>query len=183
MYPNKTRLGKPHVLAMLFLLALFLLQPPWWPTRAAQAEDGQPPAITDNMQCGNCGMYPAKFPQWQCQIVMADGTAVAFDGMKCLCKYRFKLLSDDAKQAGGIKTIWVKDYASGQWLHAEDATLVGGSAIMGPMGKELIPFAKPDEAAAFQAKNGGSSMAFTAITPDTLAALMGGMNGHHMMGK
>jgi nitrous oxide reductase accessory protein NosL len=93
------------------------------------------------------------------------------------------LLSGDEKKAEQIKTMWVKDYQSGQWLHAEDATIVVGSAILGPMGKELIPFARAEEAAAFQVKNGGSILPFTDITPDTLATLMGGMNSHHMMGK
>lgn len=183
MTPYKQKTASHIPPALIFLLALFLLPSLLWPCCSAQAEGSQPPAITDTLQCGNCGMYPAKFPQWQCQIVMNNGQTVAFDGMKCLCKYRFKLLSGDEKKAELIKTMWVKDYQSGQWLQAEDATIVVGSAILGPMGKELIPFARAEEAAAFQARNGGSIIPFTAVTPDTLTTLMGGMNGHHMMGK
>ena len=144
-----------------------------------------PREIGPKMSCGVCMMYPARFPKWQSEIIFADGAMVPFDGCKDLFKYLLDMgryTSDHT--AADVRAVWVKDFPSGEWLMAKNATFVVGSEMMGPMGKELIPFRDPNAAAAFQKEYGGTVMAYDAVTLDTVKPLsMGmGMGGMHGMG-
>ena len=136
--------------------------------------------ITKEMGCVTCGMYPASYPQWQQQIVFKDKTAAAFDGGKCLFRYLLNMAKLDATHTpADIAMVWVKDFNTGAWLDGTKATYVVGSTVMGPMGKEIIPFADQTAANAFQQKNGGSVEPYGNITMDTITPLMGGMMHKH----
>ena len=87
---------------------------------------------------------------------------------------------DTAHSKDDIAEIWVKDFKSGDWIDAASAVFIVGSNEMGPMGKELIPFQKQDDAEAFQKEKGGQVTGYDAITMSTLKPLMGKM---HMKGK
>jgi nitrous oxide reductase accessory protein NosL len=153
---------------------------------ARQSESGaqktqrmvQPPQlIPDNVACGKCGMIPARYPQWQTQIIFTDGSMVPFDGCKCMFGYLFNMAQyDKSHTRDDVATIWVKDFNSGSWIQAPDAQFVVGSDAMGPMGKELIPFSGHASALAFQQEHGGSLTEYGTISMETLKPLMGGMN-------
>ena len=72
------------------------------------------------------------------------------------------------------------DVSCGKWINAEDAYYVVGSNMMGPMGRELIPFADQGEAMKFHQEQGGNRMNYAEISPGVLKTLgMGGMKMKH----
>ncbi len=140
-----------------------------------------PQVIPEDLSCGKCGMFPAKYPQWQSQIVFADGKIAAFDGCKCMFGYIFNMEKLDPQHTReSMAAIWVRDFKSGEWVNARNARYVIGSDTMGPMGKELIPFANNIDAESFHQEHGGELASFDAISMATLKPLMGKM---HMKNK
>ncbi len=135
-----------------------------------------PQTIPDNVSCGKCGMYPARYPKWQSQIIFKDGSMTSFDGCKCMFGFLFNMGKYDQKHTtDDVAAVLVKDFNSGRWMNAEDAGFVVGSEEMGPMGKELIPFGDHMEAMNFQKAKGGELKMYGDISMATLKPLMGGM--------
>jgi len=98
----------------------------------------QPIEVEAHRECPLCGMYPARYPQFNCQIVFKNGSYEAFDSAAGLLIY---LLFPDNT---GIKlqpvaNIYFKDYLKEHWLEAGKTFFVTGSEIMGPMGIEFLP--------------------------------------------
>ncbi len=98
----------------------------------------QPLKIESNQICPLCGMYPARYSQFNCLIVFKDGTYEAFDSAAGLLVY---MLFPDKT---GIKPkpvdrIYFKDYQKESWLEAGKTFFVTGSEILGPMGIEFLP--------------------------------------------
>lgn len=161
--------------------------------QSATAQSGQlvmhqPMAIPENVSCGKCGMFPANYPRWQSQIIFKDGKMTPFDGCKCMFNFLFGMNEFDKTHSNDdVSVIWVKDFNSGSWINAADAYFVVGSNMMGPMGKELIPFADQVSAMKFHQEQGGNMMMYSQITPEVLKTLgMGGMkmeqgSGHMKM--
>ena len=141
-----------------------------------------PQIIPEGASCGKCGMYPAHYPKWQSQIVFTDGSMTPFDGCKCMFNFLASIENYDKQHsADDVAVAWVRDFDNSSWLNARDAFFVVGSSIMGPMGKELIPFKEQDAATDFQKKNGGSLMQFADINKEVLKPLSMGhmkMKGH-----
>jgi nitrous oxide reductase accessory protein NosL len=156
-------------------------------TESAQTSTPQPMVIAQDVSCGKCGMYPAKYPRWQSQIIFKDGSMTPFDGCKCTpfdgCKCMFNLMLsmdkyDKAHSMDDVAAVWVKDFSNGTWIDGTEAHFVVGSKMMGPMGKELIPFADHAAAMKFHHEQGGNMMGYAEITPEVLKSLMGGMKKH-----
>jgi len=148
---------------------------------SSQAAVKHPMEIPENATCGKCGMYPARYPRWQSQIIFNDDTMTPFDGCKCMFNFIFAMDKFDQKHSpNDIAVAWVKDFNTGKWLNAEDASYVVGSNMMGPMGKELIPFADQAVAMKFQEEQGGIMMKYEDINPEVMKTLgMGGMKMEH----
>lgn len=150
-------------------------------TAATSAAEG-PMAIPAELSCGVCGMFPARYPQWQSQVIFSDGKMVPFDGCKDMFKYLLMMSKFDQDHTrNDVATIWVKDFNNGSWFNGEKATYVVGSEQMGPMGKELIPFETQESAEKFQAENGGTIHSFTEINMEMVGKL--GMGGMMMKGQ
>ena len=140
-----------------------------------------PIEIVEDISCGKCGMYPAKYPQWQTQIVFNDGEMASFDGCKCMFGFLFKMSEyDKIHTSADVGAVWVREFNTGNWIDAKKAHYVIGSGEMGPMGKELIPFADAGSAETFQKEHGGQIAQYDDISMETLKPLMGKM---HMKGK
>ena len=141
----------------------------------------QPMDIPENVSCGKCGMYPAKYPRWQSQIIFKDGSMTPFDGCKCMFNFLFAVDEYDKMHSReDVSVAWVKDFNSGKWINAEEAYYIVGSDMLGPMGKELIPFADQGEAMKFHQEQGGDMMNYAEISPGVLKNLgMGGMKMEH----
>ncbi len=98
----------------------------------------QPPEILPTKQCPLCGMYPARYPMFNCQIVFQDGSSEAFDSAVGLLVYL--LFPDDTGiQVKSVAKIYFKDYVNETWLESDKTFFVTGSDILGPMGVEFLP--------------------------------------------
>jgi len=160
-----------HWLIILGLAAMLLT------SGLALAASQEPPAITEGMGCAACGMYPYRYPQWQSQVVFTDGTVAAFDGCKCMFRFLLNMQKfAPERKVEQVTTVWVKDFKTGTWLDGKTAHYVIDSKEMGPMGKELIPFATRAAAEEFQKANGGAIETYANISMATIKPLMGGMH-------
>ena len=174
MQPSTTNHLRPMIAFAIAALLCFI-------TAAAHAETSAPTAypaqtIPADRGCATCGMYPAHYPQWQQQLIFKDKSMAAFDGGKCLFRFLLNMATYDARHTlADVAMIWVKDFNTGAWTDGTKAFYVVGSNVMGPMGKEIIPFTTQEAAQKFQQQNGGAVEPYANITMDTLKPLMGGM--------
>jgi nitrous oxide reductase accessory protein NosL len=118
-------------------------------------------------------MFVARFPDWSTSIVYKDGTKIYFDGPKDLFKYFLNLRKyERVRKRADVAFLGVKDYYSLNLIDGREAYFVAGSNVNGPMGKELIPFAKKGDAKGFEMDHQGVRvLRFKEITQDLLNAL------------
>jgi len=88
-------------------------------------------------------------------------------------KYYFNLKKyNPSRKAEDIDSIYVTDYYSLTLVNGAGATYVLGSDVYGPMGKELIPFEKEQDARGFMKDHGGKSLVkFKDVSPETIRKL------------
>ena len=149
-------------LAFAFLLAL-----------PALAEEPPAPKPGPRDKCPVCGMFVARYPEWVASVVFTDGSAVFFDGVKDLMKYRFRMdRYGRGRKAEEIRSIHATDYYRLEPIDGRRAFYVIGSDVLGPMGKELIPFAREEDAREFLKDHRGEEiLTFERIDPEILKRL------------
>jgi copper chaperone NosL len=132
---------------------------------AAAADKKEPPpkpvapAAAD--KCAVCGMFVAKYPGWVAEVIYKDGSAVFFDGPKDLFTYYFNIKKySPQKSREDIAVMYVTSYYNGTFINAATAFYVLGSDVMGPMGRELIPFPGEAEAREFMKDHKGEKILF-----------------------
>lgn len=140
-------------------------------TGTAFAADPVKPSGSD--KCPVCGMFVAKYPDFLAQVIFKGGSNAVFDGAKDMFQYYLNLKKYDAsKKSEDIESIYVTDYYGLNAIDAKSAVYVIGSNVTGPMGKELIPFAKKEDADEFMSDHAGKkSLKFEEITPEVLKDL------------
>ena len=153
---------------VLFLVLLFL-----WVVASVAAAEKAPPAPSAKDKCAVCGMFVAPYPNWLGVIVYKDGGRFFFDGPKDLFTYYLAPEKyGSARKGADIPGIYVKDYYSVAAIDGRKAFYVIGSDVRGPMGKELVPFAKKADADGFlKDHNGRKVLSFDEITRATLNSL------------
>ncbi len=98
----------------------------------------QPIKIESHKKCPLCGMYSARYPRFNCQIVFKDGSYEAFDSAIGLLVYL--LFPDNTEiKLQPIAKIYFKDYLKESWLEAGKTFFVTGSEVKGPMGIQFLP--------------------------------------------
>lgn len=174
---KEPRFTRSSGIFMVALAGVFLLVGAVISMAGKHAGEAHPPQVIGaEANCPTCGMHPAQYPEWQSQIVFKDKSMAAFDGGKCLFRYLLTMrMFDSTRTAADIAMVWVKDFKTGAWVDGTTASYVVGSSVMGPMGKEIIPFADQSSAKSFQQHNGGIVESYAGITMDTIKPLMGGM--------
>jgi nitrous oxide reductase accessory protein NosL len=155
-----------HRLLPLLLLSLLQSSPAGGAGTVAPS-----PTATD--KCPVCGMFVSKYPEWVEVITFRDSTSVFFDGAKDLLIYYLNMKKyNPEKTADSIASVRVKDYYSLNYIDARKAFYVIGSNVYGPMGKELIPFAKDADAREFLKDHKGKQiLRFSEITPQVMKSL------------
>lgn len=104
-------------------------------------------------------MFVSKYPDWVAQIVFKDGSYAVFDGPKDMFKYYLNLKRyHPSKKLSDIDSVYVMDYYDLTFIDGTEAYYVMGSDIYGPMGRELIPFAKELAAKEFMKDHKGKSL-------------------------
>jgi copper chaperone NosL len=169
MYSAKKSASRLFTLSRAALLTALLCLAFASPTLAAQKASGVP----KDAKCPVCGMLVAKYPDWNATVVYRDGTTAYFDGPKDLLNYFLNPRKyDPAKKRADIAAVTVKDYYSLAIIDARQAYFVVGSNVLGPMGKELIPFAKKSDADGFRADHlGRKQLRFSEVTWELLKSL------------
>ena len=116
------------------------------------------------VRCPVCGMYPARYPEYRCQISTADGKQLHFCSSQCLVSFQAdpnKYVKDAAK----TKSIWVTVFPDGDSEYAMGLHYLVGSSLMGPMGKEALPYRNKAAALKSAQENGGKVVRFKALSP------------------
>ena len=154
-----------HCLMLIPILLLTAL-----PALAVQKTPPAPPA---SAKCPVCGMFVAKYPDWTSVIIFKDSARAYFDGPKDFFAYYVDPGKYDRnRRQGDIAALYVKDYYSLTAIDARRAFYVIGSDLFGPMGKELVPFARRADADGFlQDHRGKRVLGFGEITPQVLKSL------------
>lgn len=118
-------------------------------------------------------MFVAKYKNWGASVVLRDGGHRYFDGPKDLFTYYFDPGKyERSRKQGDIVGIKVTDYYTLAVIDAGRAFFVVGSKVLGPMGAELVPFAKKTDAEGFQRDHGGKPpLTFREVTPALLKTL------------
>jgi nitrous oxide reductase accessory protein NosL len=152
---------------------LFLVLLSLWGVSPAAAAEKAPPAPSAKDKCAVCGMFVAPYPNWLGTIVYKDGGRFFFDGPKDLFTYYLAPEKyGSARKPADIAEIYVKDYYSVTAIDGRKAFYVIGSDVRGPMGKELVPFAKKADADGFlKDHHGRKVLSFDEITRATLNSL------------
>ncbi len=115
-----------------------------------------PPAPGPGDKCPVCGMFVKKYPSWVAMARLRDGRYLYFDGAKDLFRYlQAPVKYRPSPTTPPVEQALVKDYYSLQVIDAKQAYFVMGSDVYGPMGHELIPFAKLPDAQEFQRDHHG----------------------------
>lgn len=137
-------------------------------------------SISQDARCAVCGMFVAKYGNWGTQVRLADGSAVFFDGVKDLMVYYHNPQQYGGTATKDIQEVWVRDYYSQEWIDGFKAFYVVGSDVLGPMGKEFIPFAEKAGAETFLTDHKGEKiLAFKEITDDLVQSMRMKMKMKH----
>ena len=128
-----------------------------WTTLQSAQKIPAKPAPRD--RCPVCGMFVAKYPDFIAQIVFRDGSVAFFDGVKDMFKYYLNMDKYNSRQKKtDIESVYVNDYYSLTLVDGLKAYYIQGSDVFGPMGKELIPFEKEQEAKEFMRDHKGKTL-------------------------
>lgn len=116
-----------------------------------------PPADDEEGGCAVCAMHAVDYPDWNAQLVHADGHREFFCSTGCLVTYYFA----PEKFTGGdpdaeITGVWASSFESGELIDATEATFVyeqdrDRHDYPMPRGSPLA-FAERDDAAAYVAE-------------------------------
>lgn len=122
-------------------------------------------------KCPVCGMFVAKYPDWIAGIRHRDGSRLLFDGAKDLFKFLLGL-DGGAAPRSDVESIFVTDYYAVTPVDARAAFFVVGSDAYGPMGRELVPFARLEDAREFLRDHHGERvLTFAEVTAAVVKAL------------
>lgn len=141
-------------------------------TEPAPAVDAPPPP-GEKDRCPVCGMFVAPYPAWVAVVSFKDGERLYFDGAKDMFKFRFDVGQwRPGKSAADISALHVTEYYGLKLVPAEAAWFVLGADVLGPMGRELIPLASPEDAAAFRKDHRGERiLRLDEVTPGLIQSL------------
>lgn len=149
------------------VLAFFLAAP------AFAAPTGKTIPLAPRDKCAVCGMFVAKFPNFAARITYGDGSYAVFDGCKDMFTYYLNMKKYAAgKSRKEIAALSVTDYYSLGPIDGFSAYYVIGSNVAGPMGNELIPFARLADAEEFRRDHHGKQvLTFTQVSPSVIDKL------------
>ena len=136
---------------------------------------GPEPKPLPGEKCPVCGMFVARYPDWVAGVRFAGGDRVLFDGAKDLFKFLLKYEDYGAvMRRTDVAAIFVTDYYTLKPVEARAAWYVTGADVLGPMGDELIPFGRRQDAEEFQRDHRGQRLLrFEEVNRPLLKALDG----------
>jgi nitrous oxide reductase accessory protein NosL len=131
--------------------------------------------IPKDAKCPVCGMFVYKYPRWAAVLEVSNNgkqQKLYFDGVKDLMKFYYAPKKWGDYKNVKLLSIDVTDYYQQKKIAGEDAYYVIGSDILGPMGNELIPFEKEEDAKVFSKDHFGKKiLSFNELTEDIVKNL------------
>ena len=122
-------------------------------------------------RCAVCGMFVAGYANFLAQLTLANGTPAFFDGVKDMMRY-YRAPARFGGSGQEVLAVFVKDYYTLEPIDGRGAYYVLGSDVMGPMGRELIPFRTAAAAEEFRKDHKGRRvLRFEEIDDEVLAEL------------
>lgn len=115
-----------------------------------------PPAAEAKSKCAVCGMFVQRHLDWLAVLELEGAAPQFFCGPKDLFKFLHfpeRYRPEIARKS--VLAIHLKDYYTLEVFDGRQAFFVTGSDIRGPMGNDLIPFARREDAAGFLQDHGG----------------------------
>jgi len=119
-------------------------------------------------ECLVCGMKVASYPQHDSQVLLGDNSSGHFCSTHCLIEYLANP-GQFVKKVLPTKMIWTKVYPNGGYESAVGLYYVIGSKLLGPMGREAVPFRRKAAAQAFVKDQGGKIVSFKELVPQMVA--------------
>lgn len=110
-------------------------------------------------QCQFCRMEISD-PKFATQVVLSTGKIQVFDSVECLAGF----VAGNPEAA--IKSVWVADANSGQFIAAERAGYLIDGSLRGPMGR-AVAFATPADADDARQRYGGATVSWAALQADS----------------
>jgi nitrous oxide reductase accessory protein NosL len=168
---EKGKTGRRAVAATfcLFTFAFLLL------TSSCGPGDRSVPAGALMGSCPVCRMKVRASDDWAAEIYFKDGTKVMFESPVHMLAFNLAPEEFQTNAAhndpANVDRIMVKDYQSKQPFDARQATLVFESKVEGPMGRDVVPFSKREDAESFIASHGGRLMVFGGVVKQMLGDL------------
>ena len=136
--------------------------------------------IRSDVRCSVCGMFVAKYEGWIAQIRFADSSTLFFDGVKDMMVFYHNPQKYSSSAIKDIQEIWVKDYYSQKNIDGLKAFYVVGSDVLGPMGKEFIPFGDRAAAENFLTDHKGEKIfVFEEISDERVQSMRSKMKMRH----
>jgi len=116
---------------------------------------------SDTDRCATCGMIVSPESGWR-----AGGEGLAFDGPKCLFRYRHR--------EGEVAGAWVIEYYTQERRPAREVLYVIGSDLESPMGRDLVPVEGREAAERLMADHEGERiLTFDEVTEEVVDGLFG----------
>lgn len=139
----------------------------------ARGGEGPPPGPGEREKCPVCGMFVAKYADFLSAVRFRDGAHAYFDGPKDLFRFLLGMKRyAPARRPEEVRAVFVKDYYTLEFIDGRAAFYVTGSDVYGPMGKELIPFARETDARQFMKDHKGKTLLrFGEVTAELLEGL------------
>ncbi len=132
----------------------------------------EPVKPTGGDKCPVCGMFVSKYPDFLSELIFIDGSYAVFDGAKDMFHYYLDMRKYGDQKIKDVQAVYVTDYYSLSMVDGRKAIYVIGSNVLGPMGRELIPFAKMEDAEEFMTDHRGDKrLSFDEITLELVKGL------------
>ena len=126
---------------------------------------------TADARCTVCGMYPARYPEHRCQLSTGDGETQHFCSSQCLVSF-LAFPKEYMKKSIQVKSVWVTVSHEQSYEYANGLYYLVGSQIMGPMGKEALPYRNKAMAEKAAKDHGGQVIRFQELTPQRISGNM-----------
>jgi copper chaperone NosL len=183
---GSTTMGRPHLRAWIFAAArvsashaIFCLLPfafclsACGPDRRATVQ-----ADAASGYCPVCSMRVNAADEWTAEIYYNDGTKLMFESPGDMLAFytapgKYKVTPTQRDRVN-ITKISLKDYQTKQSIDGQQAALIYGSRMEGPMGPDFLAFNKRADADTFVAANGGKVIGLNEVTPEILQSFRRG---------
>ncbi|MBT3226024.1 MAG: hypothetical protein HN580_11060 [Deltaproteobacteria bacterium] len=172
------KLFRVRLFRLLGLMALWLVL-----AGCSGVSSSGPRLIETHKECPLCGMIPAKYPLFNCQIVFEDESYEAFDSAAGLLIYLY-FPDKTGFPVKKVSQIFFKDYLSEKWIDSNTTWFIVGSEILGPMGIEFLAVSSEKSALELKKQEKGAAIvSFQKV--DRSFMVKAGENGwlHFLAGK